>query len=170
MGPKLMNCCKPEPMGTQGHDKMLKRIQILEDGRIPAKESKNWRIEGQKKSITRKENQRLLNKFEMEGFLAQKGLWNLAREKIPRKRGALPKEEGDAVREYKAMHEENVLSSWLRKDRREKEERTVKMSDENEEERGEKRKREGEKEENKTGSVKRRCDGFVSVEAFEIFS
>ena len=32
-----------------------------------------------------------------------------------------------------------------------------------------KRKREEEKEENETETVKRRCDGFVSVEAFEIF-
>ena len=23
MGPKLMNCCKPEPMGTQGHGEIL---------------------------------------------------------------------------------------------------------------------------------------------------
>ena len=29
-------------------------------------------------------------------------------------RGALPKEEGDVVREYKAVHAENFLSSWLR--------------------------------------------------------
>ena len=36
--------------------------------------------------------------------------------------------------------------------------------------RGEKRKREGEKEEYETGTGKRRCEGFVSVEAFEIFS
>ena len=28
-----MNCCKLEPMGTQGHGKMLKRIQVPEDGR-----------------------------------------------------------------------------------------------------------------------------------------
>ena len=40
-----MNCCKPEQVGTQEHDKMLKRIQILEDGRVPAKEAKNWKIE-----------------------------------------------------------------------------------------------------------------------------
>ena len=33
MGPKLMNCCKPEQMGTKEYDKMLKRIQVLEDGR-----------------------------------------------------------------------------------------------------------------------------------------
>ena len=66
---------------------------------------KNWRIEGQKKRITRKENQRLVNKFEMEGFMAQKGLWNFAKDKILRERGELPKEEGDAAREYKATHE-----------------------------------------------------------------
>ena len=59
--------------------------------------------------------------------------------KILRERGALPKEEGDAVREGKAMHEENFLSSWLREDGRERNERTVKKSDENEEERGQKR-------------------------------
>ena len=29
-------------------------------------------------------------------------------------RGALPEEEGDVVREYKAMHEDNFLSSWLK--------------------------------------------------------
>ena len=29
-------------------------------------------------------------------------------------RWALPKEEGDAVRECKAMHEEKFLSSWLK--------------------------------------------------------
>ena len=38
------------------------------------------------------------------------------REKILRDGGALPKEEGDLIREYKAMHEENFLSSWLRED------------------------------------------------------
>ena len=73
MGPKMMNCCKPEPMGNQGYGKMLKRIQVLEDGRVPAKEARNWRTEGQKRRITRKESQRLLNKFEVEGFMAPKG-------------------------------------------------------------------------------------------------
>ena len=39
MGPKLMNCCKPEQVGTKGHGQMLKRIQVLEDGRVLAKEA-----------------------------------------------------------------------------------------------------------------------------------
>ena len=41
MGPKLMNCCRPEPMGTQEYDRMLKRIQVLKDGRVPAKEARS---------------------------------------------------------------------------------------------------------------------------------
>ena len=70
--------------------------------------------------------------------MAQKRLWNPAGEKILRERGALPKEEGDAIREYTAMNEGHFLSSWLRQDGREKEERTtVEVSNENEEERGE---------------------------------
>ena len=36
-----MNCCKPEQVGTKEDGKMLKRIQILVDGRVPAKEAKN---------------------------------------------------------------------------------------------------------------------------------
>ena len=80
---------------------MLKRIQVLEDGRVPAKEARNWRIGGRKRRITRKEYRRLLlNKFETEGFMAQKGLWNLAGEKILRERGTLTTEEGDALREF----------------------------------------------------------------------
>ena len=34
MGPKLMNCCRPEQVGTKEHGKMLKLVQVLEDGRI----------------------------------------------------------------------------------------------------------------------------------------
>ena len=52
MGPKLMNCCKPEQVGTKECGNMLKRIQVFEDGRIPAKEARSWRIEGQKNRIT----------------------------------------------------------------------------------------------------------------------
>ena len=40
MGPKLRNCSKPVQVGTKEHGKMLKHIQILEDGRALAKEAK----------------------------------------------------------------------------------------------------------------------------------
>ena len=72
MGPKLVDCCKPEQMGTKEFGKMMKRIKLLEEGTVPAKETKNWRIVGEKIRITRKAYQRLLNKFEMEGLMAQK--------------------------------------------------------------------------------------------------
>ena len=51
--PKSMNCCKPEQVGTKEYGKMVKRIQIFGDGRIPANEARNWRFEGQKRRITR---------------------------------------------------------------------------------------------------------------------
>ena len=44
LGPKLMNCCKPETMGTTEYGKILERIQVLEEGRISAKE-KCWKTE-----------------------------------------------------------------------------------------------------------------------------
>ena len=46
----------------------------------------------------------------------------------------------------------------------------LEMGKETKEEVGEKRRREGEKDENETGTCKRRCEGSVSVEAFDIFS
>ena len=55
---------------------------------------------GRKKIFTRKEYQRLVNNSEMEGLMAQKGLWNLAKEKIMKERGELPNEESDAVRKF----------------------------------------------------------------------
>ena len=70
VGPKLMNCCKREQVGTKEYGRMLKRIQVLEDGRVLAKEARNWKIEGQPRRITRAEYQRLLYKFVMEGFVA----------------------------------------------------------------------------------------------------
>ena len=67
MGPKRTNCCRPEQMDTNEFVKIMKRIQILEEGRVPAKKAKNWNIEGEKKRITRKEQKKLLNNFEMGG-------------------------------------------------------------------------------------------------------
>ena len=70
------------------------------------------------------------------------------------------------MREYKAMHEGGFWSSWLREDEKSKEER--KAEDEGKGE-GERRGKEEENEENETGTVKRRCEGLDSVEAFGIF-
>ena len=67
------------------------------------------------------------------------------------------------------MHEEDFWRSWLREDKKSKEESEVEAEAKGEEE-GEKRKREEEFEGDATGTVERRCEGLVSVEAFEIFS
>ena len=48
--------------------------------------------------------------------MAQKGLWNLVREKVLQDREEFLKEEGHVIGEYMAMHEEIFLSSGLRED------------------------------------------------------
>ena len=45
----------------------------------------------------------------------------MAKEKIIKERGELPNKEGDAVKEFRAMHGEDFWSSWLREDERGKE-------------------------------------------------
>ena len=110
-----------------------------------------------------------MNNFEMEGLTAQGRPVEVGKGKNNEGKRELPNEECDAVREYKAMHEEDFWSNWLREDERSEEERKAK-AESKEEEKGEKRKREEEKEENETATGKRRCDGFVSVAAFEVLS
>ena len=106
----------------------------------------------------------------MGGFTAQKkGLWSLETEKMLQDRGALPEEEGDVVREYKAMHDEIFLSSWLRDVGEDKKEREMDADSETKELVSKKRTREEEKEENETEIVKIRCVNPVSTEAFDIF-
>ena len=48
--------------------------------------------------------------------MTQNGLWNVAKKRMLEDRGALPKADGDVLREHQAMHEENFLSSWLKED------------------------------------------------------
>ena len=75
-------------------------------------------------------------------------------------------EEGDAVREYKAMHEENFWSSWPKEERKVKRKEKPKLR-----EKWKKR----EKEEKRRGERRERNDAeedvrvFVSVEAIEIW-
>ena len=42
-------------MGTKEYWKMLKRIHVLEDGKVPAMNAKGWQIELQKGRVTRQE-------------------------------------------------------------------------------------------------------------------
>ena len=111
-----------------------------------------------------------MNKFEMEGFMAQQRIVESCWKQISQDRGGLPEEAGDVIREYKAMHEENFLSSWLREDGKDKEESIMEVDKETEEETGKKRIREEKKVENETVNVKSRCVGPFSVEALDIFS
>ena len=97
MGPKLVNCYKPEQVGTKEYGKMLKRIQILEDGRVPTKEARNWKIEGQNTKIVRKEYKILLIGFRDGRIHGANRSMESRKRKMLQDRGALPKEVGDVI-------------------------------------------------------------------------
>ena len=87
----MTNQCKPEKLDTEEYGKMLKRILIVEEESVPAKNAEGWKIEGQKRSVTRKEGKRFRGEKEMEDFMAQNGLWNIAKKRMLEDRGALPR-------------------------------------------------------------------------------
>ena len=76
-------------------------------------------MKGEKERVTRRECKSLREEFEVGGFMAQKGLWNITKRRMLEDRVALPREDGDLLREYQAVHEENFLSSWLREEGKE---------------------------------------------------
>ena len=90
----------------------------------------------------------------MSGFLHKKVTGISQERKMLQAGTLLSKEEGDVLREFKAMHEENCLGSWLREDGRDKNERKLEVDKETNEEMGKKMIREEEKEVNETVIVK----------------
>ena len=94
---------------------MLKRIQVLEGGRVPAREARNWKIEGQKRRITRMDYRRLWNDFEMCGFMAQTGPWNLVRGRKCCKKEVHCQGKNETMSKCtRPCIEDDSLSSWLR--------------------------------------------------------
>ena len=80
LGPKLMVRCRPEKMDTKEDGKMIKRILILEEGKVSDMISRGWKVDWEKKRVSRKECKRLRGEFEVGGFYGtEKGLWNLAK-------------------------------------------------------------------------------------------
>ena len=78
------------------------------------RKDEQWK--GKKKRVTTKECKRLREEFDAGGFMDQKVLWHIAKTRMLEDRGAPFEKEGDLIREYQTMHDENFLSSWLRED------------------------------------------------------
>ena len=62
---------------------------------------------GRNGRVTSKACKRPRESLGVGDFMAQKALWNITKKRSLEDRGALPKEEGDFIRDYKAMHEEH---------------------------------------------------------------
>ena len=86
-----MNHCKSEKMEAKEYGKMLKRIVILEEGMVPDRKAKGWKVEEEKRRVTRKECTRLREEFEAGGFVAQKVCGTLPTRKCRRTEEPCPK-------------------------------------------------------------------------------
>ena len=95
-----------------------------------------WEVEEElKRRVTRMECKRLREEFADGGFMAQiKGCGKFATTRMLQDGWAMPREEGDLVKEYKAMHEDNFLSGLLREDQEGKAEDEEEMATKTKEE------------------------------------
>ena len=84
-------------------------------------------------------------------------------------RGALPEEDGNQLRECRAMHEENFLSSWPREDVEERKAEMERLNEEAKQEKSKSGRREVEREGERV-EIKRMCLNRVSSGFFENFS
>ena len=75
--PTVINRCSVEKIDTKEHMKMLKRSAIPPQRRVPDRNATGWKVEGEKGRVTREECKRLREEFEVGGFMAQKGSWNI---------------------------------------------------------------------------------------------
>ena len=91
-----MNSCKPEQVGTKEHGKMLKLIQVLEDGRVPAKEARNWKIERKTRRSQGKNTEDCGMSSKREDSWHRKAYVTRPEKKCCKTE--VPKEEGDIVR------------------------------------------------------------------------
>ena len=85
----MSNRCRSESNNDRGHKRIKKRIEVREEGRVPARKDKGWKIEGEKKQVTREEYKRLKEDFQDSSMMAQKRLWTHMDKKIREERGAL---------------------------------------------------------------------------------
>ena len=107
--------CKTVKIDPTTHGTMENRILVLEVQRVPAKNARGWKIEGHKKKGHQEGMpKRFGESLAWEVSWLRKGYATSPKREKKEERGALPKEDGDLLRGYQAMHEENFLSSWLR--------------------------------------------------------
>ena len=66
---------------------MLKRIQVLEDGRVRQRRQEAGGLKDHREELREKSIRGFLNKFEMEGCIAQKGLQDREEERVTKGRG-----------------------------------------------------------------------------------
>ena len=90
---------------------MSKIILKLEEGRVPAKEARKiGKLKGPKGGPPGKSALGLVKNLNWTFHGSKRAIGTSPKGED----SACPKKDGDVIREYQAVHEENFISSWLR--------------------------------------------------------
>ena len=100
-GTKIDESLQPEKMDTKQCQKIISESKS-------SKRRENGKLKGKKRRVTSKERKRLREGLEVGGFLVQKDHGTSPKKRMLEDGGALPKEDGDLLRENQAMHEETL--------------------------------------------------------------
>ena len=71
-----MGKCRPEDKGAKEKRKMLRRLLVGEEGKVPDEAAKDWQVEGKRVDVAREEYKNFNKEFEVVGQMAKKyGTW-----------------------------------------------------------------------------------------------
>ena len=83
---EAVGCCRLDKKDTKGYWKMANMIFKVQEGEVPDRDAKGWKVDGEKRRVTRNEGTKPREEFEVGGFMAQKGLCKPKRECYPKRR------------------------------------------------------------------------------------
>ena len=79
-GPKSLNLCRAEKKDTKEFRNV---VEIILKIREPCKNAKGWKVEGEKRGVTKTEECKMLREeFEVGVFKLQIGVWNFAKQRM----------------------------------------------------------------------------------------
>ena len=82
-GPTFLNRCRAEKKHTNEYRQMVKIILKIEEEREPCRNAKGWKVEGEKRGVTKTQECRMLREeFEVGVFKLQNGVWNFAERRM----------------------------------------------------------------------------------------
>ena len=103
-------------MDTKEYGKMVKRILILEEGRVPAKNTRGWTIEGQKKGCQGRNTKDCGRNLRLEASWHTRACWKIhwLRQDLEREKAGMDRLKEEAQQENSKSGKRELEGEWRR--------------------------------------------------------